>query len=312
MTIENNSEQTNVTVGQILSQARERKGLSQETVAERLCLKVTTVKEIEQDIHPAGVEPTFLRGYIRLYARMVSVPEGEIQVLLKTEEPIQVSNVSPMQSYSLGKKRKKREGWLMKLTWLIIVVLIAMVGFWWWQDHNAQKNELVTMANQSDLILSQQSNDTAPVDLLSPEVDAPVVTSNESPAVTPTQDQPLSIQETEVQPVRTIPLPNTQQSTPVVDRIQSAETIETTPVSTSALALNFTGPCWLEIRDANNKIVFSGTKNSGDKLELDGTQPFRLNIGAPANVAIQFQGNTVDLSRFIKANRPAKLKLPEA
>ncbi|HBO24981.1 MAG TPA: cytoskeleton protein RodZ [Providencia sp.] len=322
MTIENNSEQTNVTVGQLLSQARERKGLSQETVAERLCLKISTVKEIEQDIHPTGVEPTFLRGYIRLYARMVSIPESEIQVLLKTDEPIQVSNVSPMQSYSLGKKRKKREGWLMKLTWLIVIVLIAMVGFWWWQDHNAQKDELVTMANQSDLILSQQSSDTNPVELSSPSVDTPVANPVTNPVVnndtvdgaaaTLTQDQPLSIQDTEVQPVRTIPLPNTQQSTPAVNRIQSAETVDAAPVSTSALALNFSGACWLEIRDANNKIVFSGTKNSGDKLELNGTQPFRLNIGAPANVTIQFQGNTVDLSRFIKANRPARLKLPEA
>lgn len=107
MTIENNTEQANVTVGKILSQARERMGLTQEAVAERLCLKVSTVKEIEQDIHPAGVEPTFLRGYIRLYARMVSVTESEIQTFLKTDQPLQPSNVSPMQSYSLGKKTEK-------------------------------------------------------------------------------------------------------------------------------------------------------------------------------------------------------------
>lgn len=89
MTIENNTEQTSLTVGQLLSRAREHMGLTQEAVAERLCLKVSTVKEIEQDIHPAGVEPTFLRGYIRLYARMVGIPENDINSLLKSDVPAQ-------------------------------------------------------------------------------------------------------------------------------------------------------------------------------------------------------------------------------
>ncbi|MDD9339240.1 cytoskeleton protein RodZ [Providencia heimbachae] len=312
MTIENNTEQANVTVGKILSQARERMGLTQEAVAERLCLKVSTVKEIEQDIHPAGVEPTFLRGYIRLYARMVSVPESEIQTFLKTDQPLQPSNVSPMQSYSLGKKRKKREGWLMKLTWLIVVVLIAMVGVWWWQDYNAQKDELNTMASQSDLILSQQGNNANSVDLSNTTENTPP-SSNETANAAPAaqaQDQLLNIDEPEAQPVRTVPLPNAQPSSTAINRSESTDSNETPPASASALVLNFSGQCWLEIRDANNKILFSGMKNNGDKLELDGALPYRLNIGAPANVAVQFQGNAVDLSRFIKAKRSAKLQLP--
>lgn len=314
MTIENNTEQATTTVGQLLTQARERMGLTQDVVAERLCLKISTVKEIEQDIAPAGVEPTFLRGYIRLYARMVGIPESELKTYMKTEETVTLAKVSPMQSYSLGKKRKKREGWLMKLTWLIVIVLIAMVGVWWWQDHNAQKDELVSMANQNDLILSQQDNNTTPVELLT---STEVVSTDTAPVA---QENTLELQTQEpvlatnpiTEPVRTIPLPNAPQSSVALDRTQNTETAEPVAASSQALVLNFTGQCWLEIRDANNKILFSGTKNSGDKLELDGPQPYRLNIGAPANVTVQFQGNAVDLSRFIKAKRPAKLKLPEA
>ncbi|WP_275075322.1 cytoskeleton protein RodZ [Providencia rettgeri] len=315
MTIENNTEQTSVTVGQLLAQARERMGLTQDAVAERLCLKISTVKEIEQDIAPAGVEPTFLRGYIRLYARMVGVPESDIKAFMKVEEPVPLAKVSPMQSYSLGKKRKKREGWLMKLTWLIVIVLIAMVGIWWWQDHNAQKNELVSMANQSDLILSQQDNNTTPVELPTPIDDSSITVGTATLEDTPETLAPegaASNTTSEQASVRTIPLPNAPQSTVSQDRMQNTQTEEPAPVSSSALVLNFTGQCWLEVRDANNKILFSGAKNNGDKLELDGTAPYRLNIGAPANVTVQFQGNPVDLIRFIKAKRPAKFKLPEA
>lgn len=315
MTIDNNTEQTPITVGKLLSQARERMGLTQEAVAERLCLKVSTVREIDEDIKPAGVEPTFLRGYMRLYARMVNVAESELNALLKTDEPIAVSTVSSMQSYSLGKKRKKREGWLMKVTWLIVILLIAMVGVWWWQDHQAQKSELTTMANQNDLILSQQNNvensTESPSDVPdNSAINAPLTA--ESTPIDLAPAQPIDTQVMEPQPVKTVPLPNAPNTTATVDRAQTHDEPEAAPVVQDALVMSFKGPCWLEVRDANNKILFSGTKNNGDKLDLQGTPPYRLNIGAPANVDAQFNGNVVDLSRFIKANRPAKLKVPEA
>lgn len=318
MTIDNNTEKTPITVGKLLSQARERMGLTQEAVAERLCLKVSTVREIDENIKPAGVEPTFLRGYMRLYARTVHVPEAELSALLKTDESTPTYSVTPMQSYSLGKKRKKREGWLMKLTWLIVIALIAMVGVWWWQDHQVQKNELVTMANQNDLILSQQEDAANQVELSNssgdnqePLVSNPAPTLDDS-ALTLSSTQPIESQTEEPQPVRTVPLPNASSSTAAIDRTQSTETAAPVPVTNDTLVLNFKGQCWLEIRDANNKILFSGTKNSGDKLELEGKLPYSLNIGAPSNVDVQLNGNAVDLSRFIKANRPAKLKVPEA
>lgn len=322
MTIENNTEQTTITVGQLLSRARERMGLTQETVAERLCLKVSTVKEIEQDIHPAGVEPTFLRGYIRLYARMVGIPENDLATLLKSDVPAQSPNVSPMHSYSLGKKRKKREGWLMKLTWLIVIVLIAMVGIWWWQEHNAQQKDLLTMANQNEALVQQDSSE--PVNNIA--VDMPLATDNSAvqtdplvdPAPVLTDTQTVANTQTatnaDAEGVRTIPLPNAPQTTPSVDRAQAdvSQTTDMPAATGNGLTLSFSGQCWLEIRDANNKVLFSGMKNNGDKLELDGAQPYRLNIGAPANVTVQFQGKNVDLSRFIKAKRSAKFKLPEA
>ncbi|MEY0301428.1 cytoskeleton protein RodZ [Providencia manganoxydans] len=315
MTIDNNTEQTPITVGKLLSQARERMGLTQEAVAERLCLKVSTVREIDEDIKPAGVEPTFLRGYMRLYARMVNVAESELNALLKTDEPIAVSTVSSMQSYSLGKKRKKREGWLMKVTWLIVILLIAMVGVWWWQDHQAQKSELTTMANQNDLILSQQNNvensTESPSDVPdNSAINAPLTA--ESTPIDLAPAQPIDTQVMESQPVKTVPLPNAPNTNVTVDRAQTHDEPEAAPMVQDALVMSFKGPCWLEVRDASNKILFSGTKNNGDKLDLQGTPPYRLNIGAPANVDAQFNGNVVDLSRFIKANRPAKLKVPEA
>lgn len=66
-----------LTTGARLRNAREQLGLSQQAVAERLCLKVSTVRDIEEDKAPADLASTFLRGYIRSYARLVHIPEEE-------------------------------------------------------------------------------------------------------------------------------------------------------------------------------------------------------------------------------------------
>ncbi len=50
------------TTGARLRHAREQLGLSQQAVAERLCLKVSTVRDIEDDKAPADLASTFLRG----------------------------------------------------------------------------------------------------------------------------------------------------------------------------------------------------------------------------------------------------------
>ncbi len=67
-----------LTTGVRLRNAREQLGLSQQAVAERLCLKVSTVRDIEEDKAPADLASTFLRGYIRSYARLVHIPEEEL------------------------------------------------------------------------------------------------------------------------------------------------------------------------------------------------------------------------------------------
>ena len=117
-----------LTTGARLRNAREQLGLSQQAVAERLCLKVSTVRDIEEDKAPADLASTFLRGYIRSYARLVHIPEEELLPGLEKQAPLRAAKVAPMQSFSLGKRRKKRDGWLMTFTWLVLFVVIGLSG----------------------------------------------------------------------------------------------------------------------------------------------------------------------------------------
>lgn len=144
-----------LTTGERLRQGREKLELTQQAVAERLCLKVSTVRDIEEDKAPADLASTFLRGYIRSYAKLVHIPEDELTPLLEKQAPLKAAKVAPMQSFSLGKKRKKRDGWLMMFTWLVVFVVIGITGSWWWENHKAQQEDIATMADESSAQLAK-------------------------------------------------------------------------------------------------------------------------------------------------------------
>ena len=64
--------------GQILKQARERAKLSSQDIADKMKLKRTLIEDIEQDNYDINLSLTFVRGYLKLYAKHVQVDESEI------------------------------------------------------------------------------------------------------------------------------------------------------------------------------------------------------------------------------------------
>ena len=113
-----------LSTGVRLRNAREQLGLSQQAVAERLCLKVSTVRDIEEDKAPADLASTFLRGYIRSYAKLVHIPENELLPMMEKQAPVRAAKVAPMQTFSPGNV-VKRDGWLMSFTGWCCLLLSA-------------------------------------------------------------------------------------------------------------------------------------------------------------------------------------------
>ncbi|MFK3661587.1 cytoskeleton protein RodZ [Scandinavium sp. NPDC088450] len=320
------------TTGTRLRNAREQLGLSQQAVAERLCLKVSTVRDIEDDKAPAELASTFLRGYIRSYARLVHIPEEELLPMMAKEMPARAAKVTMGQSMSLGKRRKKRDGWLMSFTWLVLFVVIGLTGAWWWQNHKAQQEEITTMADQSSAELNANDNNSGqnvPLDTSGAQTQAPDATAdNTQPAAPETAAPAATAQNNAAAPATTPDAQNNAVVSPSQANVDNTATANTpapaanpaaplptdqagvTPTAdANALVMNFNADCWLEVTDSTGKKLFSGLQRKDGTLNLAGQAPYKLKIGAPSAVQIQFQGKPVDLSRFIRTNQVARLTL---
>ncbi|MEG3134034.1 cytoskeleton protein RodZ [Rouxiella sp. T17] len=315
---------TKVTAGERLRQAREQLGLSHQTVAERLCLKLSTIRQIEEGSTPTDLAPTFLRGYIRSYAKLVHIPEEELSALIGKQAPINVPKVASMQGVSLRKSRKKRDGWLMGFTWLVVFVVIGLTGAWWWQNHQAQQEEIATMADQSSAQLNQDNAEGQSIPLGNGDASSSTAAQTEAPA--DASGNAAAPQAQNSVPLNTSPdtasNAATAQNQPSAAVSTSQPTAETpsstlptgdaqasTTADANAVSMTFKSDCWLQIDDATGKTLFSGIKKGGETLSLKGTAPYKLKIGAPGAVDIQYQGKPVDLSRFVKSSRVARLTL---
>ncbi|MFJ5383987.1 cytoskeleton protein RodZ [Pectobacterium sp. CHL-2024] len=318
--------------GERLREARERLGLTQQTIAERLCLKITTVRDIEDGTTPADLAPTFLRGYIRSYAKLVHLPEDELLPSVDKQAIPKTISVSPMQSFSLKKSRKKRDGWLMTITWLVVLVVLGLTGAWWWQNHQAQQAEINSMVDHASSMQAQTEgqsvplmDNSAPQETAAPDsatapVSTPVdlsATGSETPS-TPSSASTPSAAPSSQSPSHANAAQPAGNAQPAGDVLLGAGAVapaagtvaETNPAPAAhALVMTFTADCWLEVTDASGKKLFSGMQRNGGTLNLDGQSPYKLKIGAPAAVQIQFQGKPVDLSRFVRSNQVARLTL---
>ncbi|WP_017347776.1 cytoskeleton protein RodZ [Pantoea sp. A4] len=309
--------------GERLRLAREQMGLTQQNVAERLCLKLSTVRDIEEDKAPADLASTFLRGYIRSYARLVRIPEEELLPIMAKQTPIRAAKIEPMKNFSLGKKRKKRDGWLWVFTFLVLFVVVGLTGAWWWQNHKASQQDLVSMANdngstasgdnsQSIALENGADNTTTPLDntsaapVASDSTPAPAATSTTTDTNTAAAPTAPSADNAVVSPSQApvSPAPTAAATMPTATADVNAPVTDANDV-----VMQFKADCWLEVVDATGKKLFSGVQHNGGKLSLTGKAPYRLKIGAPAAVEVQFKNQPVDLSRFIRNNQVARLTL---
>lgn len=133
--------------GHLLKRAREAKNLSQRDVADRLRLRLQIIELLEADEYDTFSTPTFIKGYLRSYAKLLGVDDADIFAAYRkmgVEEP----TTTTMQSFSRRVKHQESDNRLMLITYAVIIVVIGLV-IWWWQDSDLSFTELSTDVQQA-------------------------------------------------------------------------------------------------------------------------------------------------------------------
>lgn len=308
------AEQLELSVGQLFRQEREQRKLTLEQVAKQLNLKVEVIKSLEADQPDKAILPTFMRGYVRAYARFLKIPEQALLTRFEQVHQVQSTPIKAMKTFSNRQAKQLTETRFMWLTYIIVALLLASLAAWLWQGAREFTSEAFNTSGEAMNSASEAANTVSEDPLLNIPID------DSSLALSQTDPEPII--EPMSEPVAAINIVDNAASAddaPVAEVIAVAEASVVLEGSSESfgdsnnsaldrLKMTFSDNCWIDVLDANGDRIAYGTKQGGYVMELNARGPFTITLGNPGVVAIDINEKPFDMSGF-PGGRVAKFTL---
>jgi cytoskeleton protein RodZ len=285
--IEAGSAEKTQSIGQILKAARLVQVMSAKDIARQLRLSEKQVTAIEEDDHSKFSSQTFLRGFIRNYAKLVREDTKEFSKLLQETFPpasTQVISFSVDGAPFTPNYRQSKGN-------IIIILIAVLVSFLLiYEVYRSGGDDLQTDINIENGTIAET------IIQLETEIEqAPEDNQNQLSSVINSNSSNFNALAEGVE--------IDQQSGNYLDKEQKVETVpEVEDDGERALSFMFTGESWVDVKDAEGKRIFSQTNPGNTEKTVYGSPPFSLTIGNAANVKLVYNDKPVDLIPYTNKN----------
>jgi cytoskeleton protein RodZ len=252
--------------GRRLAAARGAQNLSAADVARQLKLSTWQVEALEAGQYHQLPGPIFVRGFIRNYARLVKLDPNELVQSLGDSVPQAAPRAAVPSSRDIPfPGRNRPRWWLAAVPASILVGLLAAYEFLWKEPETPPAAGSVATAPAAS---GKRAVEPAAAD----GVKAEPAAEAKSPVVEPAQD---------AQPVAAAPRSETRQPARRGER---------------EVKLAFNQECWVEIRDRNERVIFSQLNQPGTQQSVSGLPPFSVVVGNAHGVQLTYDDKAVDLA----------------
>lgn len=299
--------------GEQLRCAREAKGMSVAEVAQSLMLAPRQVEAIEGDDWAKLPGETFVRGFIRNYARLLKL-DGDALLRRKSEQAAEAAAVVPnielpqalaAEIPQAGHAKKRDKATILAAGSMVVVALLV---YFLLPENlfapSADKKAADDSAKPSMLaptpvpagealaappaVAPANAGDTVPATAAPAPVVVPPVTAPAAP-VAPVVAPPAA----PALPPATVPAPVAKVATPVA---AAAPATPAVPVGAVRLKFNFSQDSWVEVTDKTGQKLISSKNLGGSEREAAGVPPLTVVVGNASHVKLLANGKTVDLS----------------
>jgi len=312
-------------VGTLLRTAREQQGFTVSDIAGKLRMGVKQVSALECGDYTTLPTGTFLRGFVRNYAKAVSLNSEEVIALLEkthrgAASVAAASVVVPVQQ-NIAVKPPGGDLATPKGRMIIVAAILAAlagaVWYWWEYVRPAKAGATSDVQGSSQpLAIALPAPPAGPTPTAaSPDPVVPV-----QPAATAATDSVVPGVPTQGGVPLTIPTPTATAvpaPTPAAAPIQlgavtatvtapavgNSAVPATAPVKPqtataggAALGFTFTGDSWVEVVDAGGKTLLSKRFKAGDAEEVSGRAPLSVVVGNAQVTRMTFNGREFDLA----------------
>lgn len=254
-----------LSVGIALREARTRLGLGVADVANRIKFAPRQIEALEEDDFARLPEMTFVRGFVRSYARLLqldpapllaALPGADVQPVPSAANTL--AEISFPNVYSVHKPN---------IIWLAAALAVAVV-----------------------LALFAWLHGNAPSVPKAPK--APHVETLTLPAALPVSAVP----EAEIMKTPQVAAPKVQQAA-----VPPAKPASSASKQAATIRLAFDEESWVEVKDRDGKILLSQVNTPGNEQGINGKPPFSVVIGHTNGVHLYYKGQAVDLAPYTRA-----------
>lgn len=328
-------------VGELLMHARELAGLSAEDVATRLRMGLKQVKALECADYNALPSGTFLRGFVRNYAKAVGVDTAlALTTLERTHSNALALAASPVVTpatvtimKTMQTSRETLATPKVRAAIVIGVVLLLAAAVWYWWENvrpymadggrakiaasaesaTAQSGTLA-LSNSTGALNTDANALLPPAEAAGSQAEAG---TNQTPVTQPnvTAIVPATAPAVNAIPSVTIPPINTPSATitatePVPPILNTQSALISAAASAQAnlgggaarLGFTFSGQSWVEVTDKSGATILSRKFNAGDSEEITGRGPFTIVVGNATVTRMAYNGREFDLTPHRRAN----------
>lgn len=288
--------------GAQLRALREAAQLSIDDVAQQLKLARRQVVAIENDDLDELPGPTFVRGFIRNYARLLRV---DAEPLLEAGNLI-VPSTAPIQQLAptmgeLPLDNGLRQSWT---RWLIptalVLVLAAGISYYEFGGVATPGKKARKDKPDAELVVAPPAINSEPTTQSATAESTPPAANTAPVSPRATVAPREAAQPAAAAPAVALPEAQPSAAAPAVaDTAQPSGRIDLELVDTS----------WIQVRDGRGELLVSRTLPANDKQSWTGVPPFTVRIGKASAVRLQFEGSPVDLAPHTRAEI-AQLTLP--
>ena len=287
-------------VGEQLAAARLARELKIADVAQALKLGARQVEALESGNWQALPGSTFIRGFVRNYARLLGLPAGPLMAGLDAvlEKP-RVALMTPPSPQGampdMGGENSRRDR-LVVISGGVLVVLAALAYFLVPGDLSSLRESaqrmLNSLARQEPAALSsaEPSEPAFPPGATPEQIMNPQATpAEEGAAPEPAPVEPLA------------PSAPAPASAPIAT-VATSPALAAAPADGAQLRLVVEKESWVEVRDRDNRLLFSQRLPAGSEQALGGNAPLSLTIGYAPGVRLTWRGKALDLAPHTKGD----------
>jgi cytoskeleton protein RodZ len=280
-----------LSAGQLLREARLKAGVHVAVLSVNLKVPVRQLEALEANAFDADKGPVFYRGLAASVCRQLHLDPAPVLALLPPPSGQLAAGkhmLQPTASPRLSKSETFQTRSSLKVFGLGTLLLALTLAFvwmpsplqWTWLDGVklpwTSPDSSAEVTQEVQMVPSQVSSNVPPVP---------------APVVPVAQVAPLNPPATMAPPA--VPAPVLPNLTPATNSPSAA----VAPKSANSVQWVFSASAesWLELRDAQNSVVWSGVLKAGETTRIDSPLPVRVVVGRAQAVSVTLRGAAFDL-----------------